>query len=140
MASMKSQQNYEAYPFTEIKSSTFCLHFITPADFAGQMFPEPFVKTEVDGQTLWRGELNGIKFDIVAAVIGKAHREGGWDMQKHQPRAVKSYIPAGSSWFCRLHNKDDHAQLNEKLHNHCIGLDSTYGRGHILLGQWSDTE
>jgi len=130
----------EALPFTTIKQPQFCIHFITPADFAGKMFPENFKKQEIDGETIWRGELNGIEFDIVAAVIGKAHREGGWDMKNHQPRPVKSYSPAGSTWFCRLTNKDDSVRLDAALQGQCIGLDSAYGRGQILLGQWSDTD
>jgi len=140
MASIQANDKYEAFPFSPIKNPEFCLHFITPADFGGDMFPEAFNKIEHEGETVWRGIINEIEFDIVAAVIGKAHREGGWDMKNHQPRAVKSYTPAGSTWFCRLTNTEGYKQLNETLHNHCIGLDTDYGRGHILLGQWPETQ
>jgi len=136
MASIQANKAYEAFPFTSIKQTQFCLHFISPADFAGEMFPEAFKKMEQNGETVWRGTVNGIELNIIAAVIGKAHREGGWDMKNHQPRAVKSYTPAGSVWFCRLNNPDDSKHINEKLHNHCIGLETAYGRGHILVGQW----
>ncbi len=140
MAGVEACGEVEQLPFTQVKKSTFTLHFITPADFNGQMFPDAFNTTEREGQTIWHGELNGVRFSIEAAVIGKAHREGGWDMQKHQPRAVKSYIPAGSTWFCRLDNTEDYPQLDEALHGQCIGMDSAYGRGQILIGQWSDTD
>ncbi len=76
---------------------------------------------------------------IEAAVIGKVHREGGWDMQKHRPQPVKSYIPVGSVWFCRLTQHYDWQALNESLHGQCIGLDTAFGRGRILIGHWQDT-
>jgi len=140
MASVHASHESEAFPFSLIKKSQFCVHFITPADFGRHMFPESFEHIEVEGENVWRGELNGIQFDIVAAVIGKAHREGGWDMKNHQPRAVKSYTPAGSIWFCRLTDAEDSKQLNDVLHNQCIGLETALGRGHILLGQWPETQ
>jgi CRISPR-associated protein Cmr3 len=142
MASLETSLATEPLPFAKAKakqSETLLLHFITPADFNGQMFPENFTKTEYQGKTVWQGVLNGIELMIEAAVIGKAHREGGWDMQKHQPRPVRSHIPAGSAWYCRLAQSYDWQTLQTQLHGQCIGLDSAYGRGQILLGHWHDT-
>jgi len=115
------------------------IHFITPADFNGLPFPAEFKIEQDNGQTIWQGQLNGIALSIEAAVIGKAHREGGWDMQKHQPRPVKSYIPAGSAWFCRLDEHTDWQTLSLALNGQCIGVDTAFGRGQILLGVWQDT-
>jgi CRISPR-associated protein Cmr3 len=115
------------------------IHFITPAYFGEhQMFPKEFEKKEkeIDGQTVWLGSLFDIELKIEAAVIGKAHREGGWDMQKHQPRAVKSYIPAGSAWFCKVETEISAKELLEKLHGQCIGEETEWGRGQILIGVW----
>lgn len=119
------------------------IHFVTPAyfgeqDFKGQMFPENFVEETENGQTIWQGDINGIKLIVESAVIGKVHREGGWDMQKHQPRAVKSYIPAGSAWFCRVDTKISNKDLLDKLHGQCIGAETEWGRGQILIGLWND--
>ena len=116
------------------------IHFITPAYFGGQMFPENFDKHEIDGQTVWQGKLLDIELIIEAAVIGKAHREGGWDMQKHQPRSVKSYIPVGSAWFCRVVTEISNEDLLEKLHGQSIGAEIEWGRGQILIGLWNDTK
>ncbi|WP_341325695.1 type III-B CRISPR module-associated Cmr3 family protein [Methylotuvimicrobium sp. KM2] len=118
---------------------TFSLHFVTPADFNGQLYPANFEKTYQDGQTVWLGELAGIPFHIESAVLGKVHREGGWDMQRHQPRPVKSLIPAGSVWFCRLAQKIEWGTLLEQLHGLHIGHGTAWGRGHIALGQWHDS-
>lgn len=140
MASITTRNTAAPFPFIKKqKTDTLLIHFVTPADFNGKMFPENFTQSEQNGQTVWQGEINGIELTIEAAVIGKAHREGGWDMKNHQPRSVKSYIPAGSAWFCRLSNPDDNQHLYEKLHGHCMGIDSAYGRGQILIGQWQDT-
>jgi len=140
MAGVVTSAETEPLPFIKPKKSDkLLIHFITPADFKGKMFPENFTEKRQDGQTIWQGEINGIELNIEAAVIGKAHREGGWDMQNHQPRPVKSYIPAGSAWFCRLSKPDDYLNLHEKLHGHCIGHDTAYGRGQILIGLWQDT-
>lgn len=121
------------------------IHFITPAyfgeqDYNGRMFPENFDKQEVNGQTVWQGALLDVELIIEAAVIGKTHREGGWDMQNHQPRAVKSYLPAGSAWFCRVVTDISSKGLLEKLHGQCIGEETAWGRGHILIGLWNDTK
>lgn len=117
---------------------TFIIHFITAADFAGKLYPEGFEKKTENGREVWRGKLDGIEFDIESAVIGKVHREGGWDMQKHQPRTVKSYIPAGSAWFCRA--RGDSGKNILRLHEKCIGLENEWGRGQILIGQWTDND
>lgn len=140
MASIQAQTQAEAMPSASAEAiETIALHFITPADFSGSMFPKDFKQIELSDKTVWQGVINGIELAIEAAVIGKVHREGGWDMENRQPRAVKSYIPGGSVWFCRLKKHYDKQTLYNQLHNRCIGDDSAYGRGHILLGHWQDT-
>jgi CRISPR-associated protein Cmr3 len=141
MAVLEKKSHYRPLPsFIADKQSLkkVIIHFITPAYFDGQMFPKNFDKHEIDGQTLWQGCINGVELTIEAAVIGKAHREGGWDMQKHEPRAVKSYIPAGSAWFCEVKTDISTEDLLKKLHGQCIGAETEWGRGHILIGVWND--
>jgi CRISPR-associated protein Cmr3 len=141
MASLVPQSQREPLPRAEAATAaqTVLLHFITPADFNGEMFPEHFKKIERNGQTVWQGDLNGLSLTIEAAVIGKVHREGGWDMRRHRPHAVKSYLPAGSAWFCRLAQPADWSTLGERLHGRCIGHDTEFGRGQLLLGHWHDS-
>ena len=143
MAALETQQQAQVIPFAnqkgKAKIKSFVLHFLTPADFEGQMFPESFEKTTFEGATVWQGVINAIGVRIVSAVVGKVHREGGWDMQKHQPSPVKSYIPAGSAWFCQTLDAElTWDILKTQLHGQCIGVDSAYGRGQILLGSWQD--
>ena len=145
MAVLETQQQAQALPFVKqnpnAKVERFVLHFLTPADFEGEMFPKGFKKTMLDGETVWEGVINTIEVRIVSAVLGKVHREGGWDMQKHQPSPVKSYIPSGSAWFCRAVDSElTWETLNKQLHGHCIGVDSAYGRGQVLLGTLKDNK
>ena len=145
MAALEAQAQAQALPFVKQKPNSkvenFVLHFLTPADFEGEMFPKDFQKTTFDGETVWQGDINDIGVRIVSAVLGKVHREGGWDMQKHQPSPVKSYIPAGSAWFCQAIDAElTWETLNTQLHGQCIGVDSAYGRGQLLLGTWQDNK
>jgi CRISPR-associated protein Cmr3 len=141
MASLVPHSQREPLPRAEAATAaqTVLLHFITPADLNGEMFPEHFKKIERNGQTVWQGDINGLSLTIEAAVIGKVHREGGWDMRRHRPHAVKSYLPAGSAWFCRLAQPADWSTLGERLHGRCIGHDTAFGRGQLLLGHWHDS-
>jgi len=142
MAGLEKCCTRESLPFAEPQTvetvETVLIHFLTPADFNGQWYPDGFKCTEHNGLTVWHGQLNGIELSIEAAIIGKVHREGGWDMKNHRPRPVKSYIPAGSVWFCRLPRATAWQTLIESLHGQCLGNDSAFGRGQILLGHWRD--
>jgi len=125
MASLQVKEHNEPFPFTNPKKADrILIHFITPADFNGEMFPANFEQKEQDQQTVWQGDINGVTLTIEAAVIGKVHREGGWDMQNHRPRAVK----ASTDW----------QRLATALQGQCIGADTAYGRGQILIGQWQE--
>ena len=143
MAALEAKHQAQALPFVNTNSNAkvegFLLHFLSTADFEGKMFPRGFKKTTFEGVTVWEGVINDIGVRIVSAVVGKVHREGGWDMQKHQPSPVKSYIPSGSAWFCRAIDAElTWETLNTQLHGQCIGVDSAYGRGQLLLGTWQD--
>ncbi|NOQ36569.1 MAG: hypothetical protein GQ569_11855 [Methylococcaceae bacterium] len=142
MAALTVKSDYPPLPSIDDEEKPlqkFIIHFITAADFDGQMFPECFSQeTNASGDNVWRGIFEGVELDIVSAVIGKVHREGGWDMQKHQPRAVKSYIPAGSAWFCQVTDKAITAKKIIEVLGQCLGNEKDLGRGQILIGQWND--
>lgn len=140
MASIQCQTASERLPLVEAKKcKTVLLHFVTPADFNGKLYPDDFERTEINDQTVWKGNIHGIELQIESAVIGKVYREGGWDMHNHQPRPVKSYVPAGSAWYCRLTQEYDWETLLKHLQGCRVGHDTAFGRGQILLGTWHDT-
>lgn len=95
-----------------------------------------FKRCEKDGQTVWEGELNGVALTLHTAITGKAQREGGWDLQKHAPRAVKSYIPAGSVFYCT--GSDESRKIFQTLHGFQIGKEQELGGGKIAVGLWRE--
>lgn len=82
----------------------------------------------------WVGKVNGVDLCVYAMSSGKVLREGGWNMEKRQPKPVRSYLPAGSMWYCTI-EQDDIEGAVEKLHNTQIGQETKLGRGHIVVGR-----
>jgi CRISPR-associated protein Cmr3 len=109
------------------------LSLITHADLNGDWIFDGFKKESIEGIDSWSGELFGIRLRVVSAILGKAVREGGWDMAARKPRAVKSLIPAGSVWFCEC---DDPAAAIKALAGKQIGQETELGRGELAAGYW----
>jgi CRISPR-associated protein Cmr3 len=100
-----------------------------------------FEKHEHDGETVWIGEINDIKLTLHCAIIGKAVREGGWDLQKRQPKPVRSLLPAGSVFYCTVDDGDIKTKTAlTTLHNQQIAeeksLDKSLGRGLFAVCPW----
>jgi len=111
----------------------------TPALFAGaRWLPDGFVPRQVkDGTDQWRGQIAGIELTLHAAIVGKAQREGGWDMANRKPRSVCSLVPAGSAYYVTTEN----LQLAiDKIHGTQIGGEQNIGRGIVFCGLWNDYE
>ena len=91
----------------------------------------------------WRGKINGDNYTLHCAITGKALREGGWDMQAHQPRPVQSYIPSGSVFYCTP-DEISLATALKKLHLAQLKqpelIDQQLGRGRIIASLWTDRE
>ena len=121
------------------KTQGLLLYLLTPLKFkqsSQDWQPLPhFEKQETDEQTLWIGTLNDIEIELHSAITGKAIRDGGWDLAKHQPRTANSLIPAGSVFFCTAKNGDNNAAI-QALHDTHIGDNTEYGLGHIVTGLW----
>ncbi len=113
------------------------IYLLTPmliADDNSDFLPG-FKQSEAEPITHWQGELQGIRLKLISSVIGKVHREGGWDVAKHKPRTVKSLLPAGSAFYCET---EDIQKAIDALHNTQIGEEQHLGRGHIAVGLWLD--
>lgn len=120
-----------------ISGNQIMLAILTHADFGGDWKPLEFsVKdTDNDGNTVWTGALNGIKLTLISAITGKAMREGGWDLAENKPKTVKSLVPAGSVYFCKV--EGDIQEAVKKLHSlKKIGNNTEYGRGELAVGVW----
>ena len=119
------------------------LTFLSPARFSGQAWlPSDFKPMEINGlrMRIWKGMIDSIALTIHCAVIGKALREGGWDMAKKMPRPVQSLIPAGSAWYCTVDDGGDLTTAIKALHGRQIGEDQKFGRGRIACGLWNDKQ
>lgn len=72
----------------------------------------------------------------LSAVTGRITMRGGWDLKRHLPRPSCPFIPSGSVWFYRLSQQAwDTLKI---LHGRHVGLNSEYGFGHIIFGQWEE--
>jgi CRISPR-associated protein Cmr3 len=109
---------------------------LTHADFAGDWVLPHFAPSERNGVRVWRGAIDGIRLTLECAVLGKAAREGGWDLAQQRPRPVRSLIPAGSLYFCTLDETLDTSAAIEALHGRQIGRDTALGRGELAVGRW----
>lgn len=126
-----------------ITSETFGMKIIllTPVLLDNNWFFDGFTQSEQDGCTVWKGSLCDVNLTIYSAVIGKAQREGGWDLANHRPRPVKSLIPAGSVYYCTVDDGDIDKAI-QKLHLQQIAndIDKKLGRGQIAIGLWKKSE
>ena len=106
------------------------IYLLTPADFGATTPTQPFgtLPTNVLAMGLTQQ----------GAVIGKAHREGGWDLAQNCPRPMRSLIPAGSAWYCSVNG--DPAAVAKALNDIAIGNDTKLGRGQIAVGRWPANE
>lgn len=133
------QAAFPQAPTADNKTQGLLLFLLTPLQITqtkGAWQPLPgFTCEEREGLTVWTGTLHNIELELHGAVTGKALREGGWDMAKHQPRTVTSLIPAGSVFFCKAKNGNTSAAI-EALHNTQIGELTAYGYGHLAAGLW----
>lgn len=125
---------YQALPSIKAKTAKgIILTLATPAKFDNGWLPNDFTKVEKDGIDCWQGNINGINLSLHCATLGKAHREGGWNIKSRSARDVESFVPAGSSYFCTVDNGDIHAAI-QALHLAQIGDYTQLGRGQIVVG------
>jgi CRISPR-associated protein Cmr3 len=146
MASLqKLEQTHDLPNVSYLENTNHCrgiiLYLLTPMLLPeNSAFLPNFRQEEIEHQTQWQGKLNNISLTLVSSIIGKAQREGGWDMAKHEPIPVQDLIPAGSVFYCELkdHSTETIQQAITALHDIQIGKEQHLGRGHIAVGLWHD--
>lgn len=117
-------------------SVKFKLVFITPASFPGSgWLPETAsCWSQDDGASYWEVSTSFGTFDVLSGCMSKPFRQGGWNHALRYPRDLRSYIPAGSVYFCRASASQKEKIL--KLHTQKIGCETEYGFGQVLVGHW----
>lgn len=134
-------QSSQVLPFPpqpSARGNRITLTLLSPAQFTNleqPWLPESFRPDNNSCPSSWYGEFKGIGLKLISATLGKAHREGGWDIAKHQSKAVESFIPAGSSYFFETASGDAEKVI-KKLHGQSIGNYTEFGRGLVVAGYW----
>lgn len=77
----------------------------------------------------------GEVYKISSACVGKALREGGYDVKNNSSRTAQSYVPAGSVWFVELGANEAEAFV-QQWHGKQLGDEQELGRGLIACGYW----
>jgi len=132
---------FPAAPAAISRTCGLILVLLTPARFGSgpeAWLPPRFQPEDQNGLQVWRGEIAGIALTLHAAVLGKAQREGGWDLAQHRPRPVQSLIPAGSAYYVTC--EGDKTDAIAALHETQVGEDRALGRGLLACGLWNQEE
>ncbi|MBS9780601.1 MAG: hypothetical protein KGV51_08245 [Moraxellaceae bacterium] len=130
--------NYLPTPPTQLTTNVngkkrFMLYLISKlAMQENSWLPQGFNQSE-NG---WVGKVRDIDITILSACIGKAYREGGWDLKRQRPRAITNFLPAGSAFFVEVDNAIDDKQLIDNLHGKSFLTDDEWGEGIILVGRY----
>lgn len=113
---------------------TAVLYALTPSPCAPDQpagIPLGFERKALpDGTDVWEGYMGDVKLRIFCAITGRTIREGGWDLARHQARAVQSFSPAGSALYVTVLEGDI-----TSLHGQPQGNQSQWGRGHYCIGR-----
>ncbi len=117
----------------------------TCADFGETgWLPSGFAPHAIERGTVkircWKGTIANVPLIIECACIGKTVREGGWDAALRQPREVRSLVPAGSVYFCRLDDGAPQiADAMKALHGATVeGQGTEIGYGELAVGLWNE--
>lgn len=112
------------------------LIFTSPSYFNSELgfLPPNFNKTTQAEQTVYCGKLAGQNVTIISQITDKALRIGGWDQATNTPKALRSFMPAGSCWYITCENPDGFiAQLNNNL-----GELTAFGYGSVKATTWKN--
>ncbi len=128
------------------KTNGLTITLLTPMGLSGQVdrsSPLPgFQKASENGQTVWKGVVENQKMTLHSAAMGKAIREGGWNLAKRKPRSVKSLTPAGSTFYLTVDSGDLKGAM-DAVHLKQLGqddMDMALGRGLMVAGLWQASE
>jgi CRISPR-associated protein Cmr3 len=121
-------ENLDSIEF-ELKNNMFKIYLATPS-----IFNKGWIPDWIDENNL-QGEKDGIKLKLIACVIGKYLRIGGWDMANNCPKQMRKAVPSGSVYYFKVLNNVDSEKIKEVFHLKNISeINSEEGFGLSLIG------
>lgn len=63
--------------------------------------PAGFERCHREGADCWEGQLGGQRLHILSVACARPLREGGWDLARHEARAVQSLLAPGSVLYAQ---------------------------------------
>lgn len=82
----------------------FVLYRLTPSVCASGLpagIPAGFERNHHEGADYWEGQLGGQRLRIISVACTRPLREGGWDLVRHEARAVQSLLAPGSVLYAQ---------------------------------------
>ena len=82
----------------------FVLYHLTPSACASGLpagIPAGFERHHHEGADCWEGQLGGQRLRILSVACARPLREGGWDLARHEARAVQSLLAPGSVLYAQ---------------------------------------
>ncbi len=82
----------------------FVLYHLTPSVCASGLpagIPASFERCRHEGADCWEGQLAGQRLRILSVACARPLREGGWDLARHEARAVQSLLAPGSVLYAQ---------------------------------------
>lgn len=111
------------------KGSYFKIYFSTPVIFRKNgAFPD-----FIDTKTL-KGEIGGIRVELISAFVGKYVSIGGFDLNKNEPKKMYKAAPAGSVYYFKVLEDTTSENLIKIFHNQklsTIGKNEGFGLAHL---------
>ena len=91
-----------------------------------------------DGLTThWEGELAGIALKLVAAVLPRPLRLGGWDQKERRPKPLASLNAPGGLYYCQKQDGNAFSlQEIQTIQAQAYGEDTAWGYGRLQVGCW----
>jgi len=79
----------------------------------------------------------GLPGRVVSACLRRATKIGGWDSIARGPRPLRPFLPAGSVLFMEA-DANVETEIIRAWHGRCLGDNSAWGYGQILIGTWNE--
>ncbi|MEN3045343.1 MAG: type III-B CRISPR module-associated Cmr3 family protein, partial [Candidatus Hydrothermales bacterium] len=79
------------------------------------IFEKGWIPRWINEKTLI-GDFEGIQLKLIACVVGKYVRVGGWDIARGEPKPMYKAVPAGSVYYFRVLNGKSIEEVKKAFH------------------------